>query len=616
MKKLMMMMAWTAAAAGLFAAPAKQSLVATAELAPFAEITPTATALGTMMNNPLLPAVTLGGAQQVLVQSYGRLRDDAPICWQLYLAADALKDAKLDDPNAWKNLGSVVMVYPIADDEAALLAKNDGAKKEADGTIRLPVGGTRTEETWAKYTADGTYCAFASTAEAAIRAAKDFSNRKAPPAGRKASYLVRLSLREKGLAVLADVLEQAQGEQQKALKAAGAENPLAAKLAAFADSRTQSQIKLLRSYVGGMLAFGVDDNGISLVGGLRRKPGLPAIEADLGLPAGAFDAMPAGANLFFAGNRLAQQLGSGDDAASFAQSQAFVRELLKDLTAAVVKEAAKNAGLKKYEELIKDVLGAADEVVASLRYPQAGDWDAVALGFDAQQHPALVTDSKAATTADEVAAGLKFMDRLAAAFARQWPNKVFLKKTGETAYAIDWGMLVDLVAAEAGCDKQEDAAKEIAQVKKIAADLLGGLTTELGFSKNGRSRLAAKGVKAPAAAAGAGEARFLAAMPEAAKTRPAAALYCTPYALARDIILPAAAKFADEKAEADQLLAIQTALPAAASKGALAAASWLRKDGSCRFVLRLTGDEVKCIGAAVTALTGGDEAADDDDDDE
>ena len=124
-----------------------------------------------------------------------------------------------------------------------------------------------------------------------------------------------------------------------------------------------------------------------------------------------------------------------------------------------------------------------------------------------------------------------------------------------------------------------------------------------------RGETAAPGVKL---ASGKGEARFLAAVPEAAKTRPGAAFYFTPYAFARDVVLPQIVKFGD-KETAQQLQALQAALPPAAANGALAGASWYRPDGSIRFLLRLTGDEVKSIGGVVGALSA--QGGDDDDDD-
>ena len=63
---------------------------------------------------------------------------------------------------------------------------------------------------------------------------------------------------------------------------------------------------------------------------------------------------------------------------------------------------------------------------------------------------------------------------------------------------------------------------------------------------------------------------------------------------------------------ADVIDAYAAALPPAAPGGALAYGSWLRPDGNVRFAFRISADEIKTIGSAVTALT----AAGGDDDDE
>lgn len=611
MKKLMLMMALTVTAAGLFAAPAKQSLVASAELAPFAEITPMATALGTAMNNPMLPAIALGGVQQVLMQNYGRLRSELPLRLQFYVATDELQKIDFTVKDPLKGKGDAALLYPIAENEDEFLKKHAGAEKAADGTIRLPPGGSRKEEIWAKFTADGKYCSFASTAALAARAADDFAKRPAAKAG-KASHLLRFGVREAGLAAIVTVLRQIQERQQNELLKCGKKDqgPLADKFAAFTKARTQDQMALLNTFAGGVLALDLDDNGISIVGNLRRKPGVQTAEAGVALPAGALESMPMGPNLFFACNRLAKIAGDCANQEGFARQTALTHDLLQGLAEAVASEAQTNEDLQKYVELIKEVVLAADEALGAIAYPQKSDWDALAIGFDAQKRPAMLGGGQVATAAAEMTAGKKFLTRLAAALVRQWPGSQFLVQKNPDTFVVNWGSIIDFAAKETGATKDPKQMKDVSQVKKTLAGVLGGLSSEISFASNGqRAVFAAPGVKL---AEGKGEARFLAAVPEAAKTRPGAAFYFTPYAFAREIVLPQAVKFGS-KEMAQQIQAIQAALPPAAANGALAGASWYRPDGSIRFLLRLTGDEVKSIGGVVGALSA--QGGDDDDDD-
>ena len=57
----------------------KPVLVASAQIAPFGDVTKKVTALGTMISNPIVPTLLLTGGQQQLVEKYGRFRADGPI---------------------------------------------------------------------------------------------------------------------------------------------------------------------------------------------------------------------------------------------------------------------------------------------------------------------------------------------------------------------------------------------------------------------------------------------------------------------------------------------------------------------------------------------------------
>lgn len=109
-------------AGGVFAAEkktAKPELVATVELAPFGDISKKVVELGTMVNNPLLPALPIGAGQERLAQTYGRFRSDAPMYGFVYASTT-------DDTE-------IVVVYPSVDGPAQMLLGHPGATKDDDG---------------------------------------------------------------------------------------------------------------------------------------------------------------------------------------------------------------------------------------------------------------------------------------------------------------------------------------------------------------------------------------------------------------------------------------------------------------------------------------------------
>ena len=111
------------------------------------------------------------------------------------------------------------------------------------------------------------------------------------------------------------------------------------------------------------------------------------------------------------------------------------------------------------------------------------------------------------------------------------------------------------------------------------------------------------------------KAALAAALPEVAQERPAGALFFTPYAFARDVVLPLVAKFGDKDVAA-QVQAMTAAMPAAAPNSAFATAGWARKDGSFRVLMRLTANEIKNLGGAFNAFTAASMSAGADDDDD
>lgn len=613
--KRLMMMAWMAAAAGLAAAEAApgQHLVAAAYVAPFGEITQTATALGTMFNQPLAPAMAMAVAQQALAKDYGPIDAAQPIYALAYL--DAAKLAALDFAAGRKNdlddVADGALLYPVAGGESAFMAVNTGAVKSASGVIML--SGKKKTYKYARFTDDGRYCAFAKSTAIALRAAGDVARAKDWLKSPKPA-LTRVHIGSRGMEAIAATVEKMQSAQEKALGSGELDAALAASLRSLNAYQRKAQTRLLRSLGSLKVAIGFDDRGLAIWGGASlRKGAEPFVPAGAAIPGRAFDEIPAGACVSFAQNLLAGlQGGSVDEGVDVASGLfASLREMLRK---------SDDKCLAKYKQTLDEVLAAVQDLYAGFKGMKVGprDWSAVSIAFDAQKRPALLAKSEQRNTPAVRAAPGKCFDRIIAALERQWPANGILRKLADGKYAFDWARLVDLAAKESdACSegKSKTDPKEIAEVKGAIAKVLGGTVSEATImlgDAGGASRIAVPGASIAPAPAGQGLQRLLAAVPEADKTTMIGSFYMTPYALVRDVGLPIYLKFlASEEAQAyGQIMA---KLPPAPAAGALAGAVWTRKDGALKFALRLTADEIKTYGT-VTTIFGG--AAGDDDDDE
>ena len=141
-------------AGGVFAEKktAKPELVATVELAPFGDISKKVVELGTMVNNPLLPALLIGAGQERLAQTYGRFRSDAPMYGFVYASTT-------DDTE-------IVVVYPSVDGPAQMLLGHPGATKDDDGMLHLPADEQNPDARAVMFTGDRRFCAIAPSAVA------------------------------------------------------------------------------------------------------------------------------------------------------------------------------------------------------------------------------------------------------------------------------------------------------------------------------------------------------------------------------------------------------------------------------------------------------------------
>ena len=614
MKRVMMMstVAMLCATVGFSATP---QLAATAELASFGEITKKVTSLGAMINNPIVPALILGAGQQQLVQSYGAFRGGSPIFCHVYVRSTAFENsAKKESLKTVDGMFDVVLLYPSVDGLAKMTLNHPGSTKEADGTLHLLASQDSPEERWVKFTDDGRYCAFANSAELAIKAAADFSQgRSSVKKGDGESALLRVEVNECGLKALHlfQTLVEAEAQGQRNPDKTAPKSRLMDRVLALQTSQAARQKALIDGYSRLTATVDLNDAGFTVDCRAYPKSGArtpPA--AGFRLPAGALDGVPAGAPVFAA---LNTSLSGG----CFTESEfrTDCREIAKVFREDVIAEAKKTEEVKRYGALLDELGAAAEAYLLAIPYPAPRDWSSFALCFDGQGHPYAVSSGDLAAYAVGQTAVRAFTDRVFAAFNRQWPGRSIATRDGGDVYTFDWGALIDVAAAEAKIDTEH--AKEIANAKKTLESILGGTKTVCSSKAQGTkfSMLVARpGFTVPAVKS-TGEADLAKALPETVKDRPAGVFYLTPYALTRDVILPIVAKLSDKKTAAQYQVMLAGMVPATPNS-AVAAAGWVNADGTVRGLLRITAGEIRNLGAAFNAFTAASMSSTIEDDDD
>jgi hypothetical protein len=112
--------------------------------------------VGKTLGNAMLPMLLVSFFQQRMVGMFGKMRAAEPIRWAGY-------------PDG-KGSVDVVMVYPTIDKVAKMALNHPGAEKISADTVRLPADEGRPLVTYAVFSKDFEWCAFASTQELARRA--------------------------------------------------------------------------------------------------------------------------------------------------------------------------------------------------------------------------------------------------------------------------------------------------------------------------------------------------------------------------------------------------------------------------------------------------------------
>ena len=129
------------------------------ELRSFDAIQSRQTQIGKTLGNAMLPMILVSLFQQRMVGMFGKMRAADPIRWAGY-------------PDG-KGSADVVMVYPTIDKVAKMALNHPGAEKISADTVVLPADKGRPMVTYAVFSKDFDWCAFAASQELARRALKE-----------------------------------------------------------------------------------------------------------------------------------------------------------------------------------------------------------------------------------------------------------------------------------------------------------------------------------------------------------------------------------------------------------------------------------------------------------
>ena len=113
-------------------------------------------AIGKTVGNAMLPMMIVSFAQQRIVRMFGKMRAADPVRWAGY-------------PDG-KGSADVVLMYPTVDKVAKMVLNHVGAEKVSADTVLLPADEGRLMPTYAVFSSDYAWCAFARTPELARRA--------------------------------------------------------------------------------------------------------------------------------------------------------------------------------------------------------------------------------------------------------------------------------------------------------------------------------------------------------------------------------------------------------------------------------------------------------------
>ena len=525
------------------------------------------------------------------------------------LALAAAQAGIVEETHSRPELAATVEVAPFADVRQSLTDLGTLVNNPIVSMVLAPAVQSTIEEEMGKLRPESaiqirTYVyqpawQIAATSEVAY-AAEDFIKTEvgyvdAPKAPRP---LVRAEITAAGLVALHDYLTQSAEADKRERKAMGDRiSGFDLWLRLLDENKDPSSDIDLLGYARARLSFDFDRRGLSFDFALEPRPGAKRFPAaGFRLPGGVLDGLPDNAPFVFAVNDMLY--GMCRDEKEWRTSCACSARFWGGL----VRHALKKPGVRKYEPVLKGVSDAMASCLRDAPFPGPADWTACALAFGPRREPYVVQDGVSSSARQGDAVDARFLDAVAAAVERQWPGRG-LARASSGRLTVDYAAVLDVAAAEANV---KGADRELAKAKQRLGAILGSTTGELAILPQAgtaqSSILGPAGFHRPVPQKPTGEARLAAALPEAVSDRPSCLFLLSFYALACDCVLPVAAEFAPKR---DQALyrTIAQALPKADLGSAVAGAYWARADGSHRFLLRITAEELKNYGAVYNVIT-------------
>jgi len=353
----------------------------------------------------------------------------------------------------------------------------------------------------------------------------------------------------------------------------------------------------MRAYARACMSFDIDAHGLVLDFAMEPGPDVKRFPAaGFRLPDGVLDGLPDNAPLVLAMNDML--FGMCQDEKTWRTSCECSARFWEGL----VRHVLKNPAARKYAPVLEGMSAAMAPALRGMPFPDPAGWTALALAFGPRREPYIVEDGVSSAARRDDAADARLLDAIAAAVEKQWPGRGLAR-----AYAgrltVDYAAVLDVAAAEAGV---KGADRELAKAKQRLGAILGSTTGELAvLPQVGTAHslfLGPAGFHRPVPQKPTGEARLAAALPETVSDRPSCLFLLSFYALACEYVLPAAVDFLP-KGDQDLCRTIVQSLPKAELGSSIAGAYWARADGSHRFLLRVTAEELKNYGAVYNVIS-------------
>ncbi len=358
------------------------------KFAPFQDLLHKAGDLGLAINNPIMPTLLMGSCQQQLVKAFGRFRNDDPIYIFNYAMCPAWEIvAKDSNKGNADDVVSMAVIYPSVNQAAKMILNHPGAKRDADGVIKLLPAEGRPNDTYVFYTKDGRYCAFADSAAVAKKAIADFHEVTAQGNWFEKKVIAEAYVNKLGFSTM---LLLGKTDDANLLTMLEAEGKASEELAEISKHEKAFRQEFIKEYDGFRVSIDFNKLGLNFSGTIFPSKEAKVCDCKgMGLPKMAFEKIPAGTSFYFAGYegilKKANQQSAG----------------MKEIFLQYVKMFTTEKYVKFFEEL--------DSSFKALPKLNDKDWKSVRLAFNDKFEPYVdMVVSKDGALSENCVAGKKF----------------------------------------------------------------------------------------------------------------------------------------------------------------------------------------------------------------